>query len=295
MPTGADAQKTGSRIALKKYLTKKGTRIGAIVVVAALLVALITSALGGRSPLISNLSGSFRKPVQKAAQSLADWLGDIYGYMFLYDSIQEENESLKSQLAEAEEKARSVEALEKENERLNELLGFTQNHSDYETQSARVIARSSSNWSSTLTISQGKKNGISVGDPVITENGYLVGQVTELGSNWATVSTVTDAAISIGAVASESGSTGMIQGDYTLMQKGLTQITYLPNDSQIFEGDTVVTSGVGGQFPYGLVIGTVSSVKSEAGGQVELGIVKPSCDLGKLVQVFVITKFNVVG
>ena len=131
---------------MKKYLTKKGTRIGAIVVVAALLVALITSALGGRSPLISNLSGSFRKPVQKAAQSLADWLGDIYGYMFLYDSIQEENESLKSQLAEAEEKARSVEALEKENERLNELLGFTQNHSDYETQSARVIARSSSNW-----------------------------------------------------------------------------------------------------------------------------------------------------
>ena len=104
-----------------------------------------------------------------------------------------------------------------------------------------------------------------------------------------------DAAASIGAVASESGSTGMIRGDYNLMQKGLTQITYLPNDSQIFEGDTVVTSGVGGQFPYGLVIGTVASVQSQAGGQVELGIVRPSCNIGRLVQVFVITKFNVVG
>ena len=130
---------------------------------------------------------------------------------------------------------------------------------------------------------------------MITETGYLVGQVTEVGSSWATVSTVIDAAASIGAVASESGSTGMIRGDYNLMQKGLTQITYLPNDSQIFEGDTVVTSGVGGQFPYGLVIGTVASVQSQAGGQVELGIVKPSCNTGRLVQVFVITKFNVVG
>ena len=227
---------------MKKYLTNKGIRIGAIIVAAALVVALITSLFGGRSPLVKNLSGSARKPVQKAAQSLADWLGDIYGYMFEFDSIQEENEALKSQLAEAEEKVRRTEDLEKENERLNDLLGFVQSHSDYKTQSARVIAQSSSNWSSTLTISQGKKNGIEVGDPVITETGYLVGQVTEVGSSWATVSTVIDAAASIGAVASESGSTGMIRGDYNLMQKGLTQITYLPNDSQIFEGDTVVTS-----------------------------------------------------
>lgn len=280
---------------MKKYLTNKGIRIGAIIVAAALVVALITSLFGGRSPLFRNMSGSARKPVQKAAQSLADWLGDIYGYMFEFDSIQEENEALKSQLAEAEEKVRRTEDLEKENQRLNDLLGFVQSHSDYKTQSARVIAQSSSNWSSTLTISQGKKNGIEVGDPVITETGYLVGQVTEVGSSWATVSTVIDAAASIGAVASESGSTGMIRGDYNLMQKGLTQITYLPNDSQIFEGDTVVTSGVGGQLPYGLVIGTVASVQSQAGGQVELGIVRPSCNIGRLVQVFVITKFNVVG
>ena len=120
---------------MKKYLTNKGIRIGAIIVAAALVVALITSLFGGRSPLVKNLSGSARKPVQKAAQSLAEWLGDIYGYMFEFDSIQEENEALKSQLAEAEEKVRRTEDLEKENERLNDLLGFVQSHSDYKTQS----------------------------------------------------------------------------------------------------------------------------------------------------------------
>ena len=59
---------------MKKYLTNKGIRIGAIIVAAALVVALITSLFGGRSPLVKNLSGSARKPVQKAAQALADWL-----------------------------------------------------------------------------------------------------------------------------------------------------------------------------------------------------------------------------
>ena len=72
------------------------------------------------------------------------------------------------------------------------------------------------------------------------------------------------------------------------------KLTYLPTDSQIFTGDTVLTSGVGGSYPEGLVIGTISSVQTEAGGQVEYGLVTPSCDLNTLVQVFVVKSYDVV-
>ena len=163
-----------------------------------------------------------------------------------------------------------------------------------ELESAKVVARTASNWSSTFTISKGENDGVALGDPVITEFGALTGTVTELGGDWAVVSTVIDASTSIGSIASESGATGMIIGDAADMQKGLTKLTYLPSDSQIFAGDTVLTSGVGGSYPEGLVIGTISSVQTEAGGQVEYGLVKPYCDLNALVQVFVVKSYDVV-
>ena len=68
----------------------------------------------------------------------------------------------------------------------------------------------------------------------------------------------------------------------------------LADGAQVFSGDTVMTSGSGGAFPQGLVVGTISSVKTEAGGQIEYGEVKPGCDLNALVQVFVVKDFEVV-
>lgn len=279
---------------MKKYLGKKGIRIGAIVLAVVLLIALGAHALGGRAGFFQNMSGALKRPVQNVVGSVADWLQGIYGYMYKYDDLKAENESLRSQLAKAQEQAREAQEATEENDRLRNLLGFKEKHTDYDLESAKIIARSASNWSSTFTISKGSADGVKLGDPVITDTGILTGQVTELGDNWSTVSTVIDASDKIGAIASQSGSTGMIIGDYKLMQQGSTKLTYLPSDSQIFKGDTVLTSGTGGAFPEGLVIGTISSVQTEAGGQIEYGIVQPGCSLGALVQVFVIKSFDVV-
>jgi len=280
---------------LKKYLSKKGIKIGAIVLAVVLIIALSARALDGRAGFLQNLSGSLKKPVQGAVGAVADWLEGVYGYMYKYDDLQAENESLKSQLAEAQAEARDEKSAAEENERLRNLLDFKEKHTDYELESAKIVARSASNWSSAYTIGKGSADGIKVGAPVITDTGVLTGTVKEVGTNWATVSTVIDAGTKIGATTSQSGSTGMIMGDYDLMKKGYAKLTYLPSDSQIFQGDTVLTSGVGGAFPEGLVVGTVDSVQTEAGGQVEYGLIKPSSDLNALVQVFVIKSYDVVN
>ena len=86
----------------------------------------------------------------------------------------------------------------------------------------------------------------------------------------------------------------MVVGEYAMMKNKTAKLTFLADGAQIFEGDEVLTSGSGGAFPAGLVIGTISNVQTEAGGQIEYGIVVPQCELDTLVQVFIIKDFTVV-
>ena len=178
--------------------------------------------------------------------------------------------------------------------RLRELLNLREKHSDFVLESSKVVLWSSSNWSSSFTISKGARSGIEYGDPVITEYGALVGQVTELGDSWATVSTLIDVDMSVGGTVVLSGSSGMVVGEYSLMKQKKAKLTFLADGAQIFVGDEVLPSGSGGAFPAGLVIGTVTNVQTEAGGQIEYGIVEPQANLDSLVQVFIVKDFEVV-
>lgn len=279
---------------MKDFLKKKGIVLGIIVLAVVLIVTFSTRALNGRAGVLTDTLGVLRAPVQKAAVSVTDWLEGIYGYLYEYDQLQAENDSLRKQLADAQEQARAgADALE-ENERLRELLNFAQQHSELTMVSSKIVSWNSSNWSSTFTLSKGEKDGIGLGDGVITEYGALVGQVTELGSTWATVSTVIDVDTNVGVLVGDDGAAAMLVGNFALMQKGTVKLTYLAEGAQMFLGDAVLTSGMGGAFPQGLDIGTLTSIQEEAGGQSEYGIVTPSCDFSTLVQVFVITDFDVV-
>ena len=292
---GTTAERTGSRAALnwKTYLKKKGARVGAIVVAVVLVLALIAGALGGKAGFLTNLDGIVRAPLQKAATVTAQWLESIYGYIYKYDQLQAENEQLRTQLAEAQAQAREGQEAIAENERYRDLLGFTQRHTDFELEPANVVSYGASNWSSTLTLSKGSDSGIEVGDCVMNESGALVGQVIETGSTWATVRTVIDVDMSVGGYVSGSGATAMVLGDFTLMQQGCARFGYLAEGMSIFTGDTVLTSGKGGAA--GLVVGTITDVRTEAGGQQTYGVITPACDLGELLQVFVIKDFDVVS
>ena len=185
-------------------------------------------------------------------------------------------------------------AASEENTRLRELLNLQEKHTDYEMESCKVVLWSSSNWSSSFTISKGRSSGIELNDPVVTEYGVVVGQVTELGETWATVSTVMDVDMSIGAYVGTSGASGMSVGEFALMKKKEAKLTFIAEGAQIFVGDEVLTSGSGGAFPAGLLIGTITNLQTEAGGQIEYGIIKPECSFDTLVQVFVIKSFEVV-
>lgn len=279
---------------MKEYLRKNGIKVGVILLAVVLLVGVGAAARDGQIGFLQNAAGVIKAPMQKVLSSAVNWFNSIYGYLYDYDSLMAENESLRSQLADAQKSARDGIAASEENVRLRRLLELREQHTDYEMESAKVVLWSSSNWSSSFTISKGEDSGIELGDPVITEYGAVVGQITELGETWATVSTLIDVDMSVGAFVGAAGNSGMVVGEYGYMKDKLAKLTYLADGAQIYVGDDVLTSGSGGAFPAGLVIGTLTNVQTEAGGQIEYGIVKPQCELDSLVQVFIIKSYKVV-
>lgn len=279
---------------MKEYLRKNGIKVGVIVFAAALLIGLGSAARDGKISFVHNVTGIVKAPVQKVLSSAVNWLDSMYGYLYEYNSLVAENESLRSQLADAQESARNGIEASEENARLRKLLELREQHTDYEMESSKVVLWSASNWASAFTISKGASSGIELGDPVVTEYGAVVGQITELGETWATVSTLIDVDMSVGAFIGATGSSGMVVGEYSLMQDKRAKLTFLADGAQIFVGDEILTSGSGGAFPAGLVIGKITNVQTEAGGQIEYGIVEPQCDLDSLVQVFIIKSYTVV-
>ncbi len=267
------------------------------ILIVALLVALLFGAakyaLAGRAGLLSNAVAAVRAPLARSAVAVTEWLESIFGYIYKYDQLAEQNEALQKSLAEAEEKARLGEEALEENARLRELLGFAEKRTDFVFESAKIISWDPSNWTSRFTIGKGSSSGIELGDCVVTEYEALVGQVVELGDNWAVVRTLVDVDFGAGALVGASGEAAMVIGDYMLMQESCLRLAYLTDSSGIFLGDAVLTSGEGGYFPQGLIIGEVTALRSDDGGQSVYGVVQPALDVGHLTQVFVIKDYEI--
>ena len=233
-----------------------------------------------------------REPINKAATAAGSLLDGLYGYIFEYEQLQAELEATQMQLAVAPEEVRAGQEAVEENRRYEQLLGFAEDHSDYVMEQARITSWNASNFEHSFMISKGSSSGIEVGDAVIDETGALVGQVTEVATSSATVSTVIDVNTRIGALVGTNGSAAMLVGDYALMRQGQVSVTWLTEGAQLFLDDEILTSGSGDQIPSGLVIGTVTSIQTEAAGQTEYGIITPSANLDSLVQVFIIKDFG---
>lgn len=278
----------------KNYCKKYGIRLAAVVLIVSVVFGAATSHSSGSASAAENAVMSLALPARSASTGLIGWLENIYGYMFRYDKLEAENEELKQRVTELENKLREAKEAEAENENYRQLLELRDKYSDFVFESAKIIDRGLSNWNLTLTVGKGTESGIEVGDCVVDASYNVVGQVSEVGDGWATIRSVIDTDIKIGALVGDTGSAAMVIGDYALMKQGFAKLTYLTAGAQVFEGDTLLTSGKGGSFPRGLVIGTVTEVYTDVGGQVENASIAPAADPDSLTQIFIVKDFTVV-
>ena len=267
-----------------------GLLVAAAVLLAALLA--ILSAITGANP-ITNALQVITRPVGSLTSGISNWFQGQHDRLTGYDQLLEEHEQLKEQLAELEEQVREGQDALRENERLQSLLGVAQEHPDWTYASATVIQRSTTNWANQITISVGSGQEVEAGDCVIDQYGNLVGIVKEVGTNWALVDTLLDPGMELGVRVARTDDSAMAQGDFALMGEGKLRMTYIPQDAQLISGDQVTTSGLGGKYPGGLLVGQVESIQTEADGISRSALLSPSADVEHIRYVYVITNFEV--
>lgn len=267
-------------------------RIRAVLIIALLVAALLAVASSLTDKNIPNmLLQAVLTPLRSGANTVAGQAQQLYDYIFQFESIQEENQVLKEQVAQMQDDARAASSLIRENERLRQLLELKQAHEDYELVDGYIIARSSLDWVNTLTINRGAAVGIQVGMCAITEHGEVVGLVSEVGPNYAVIKTVLDSSLQISATISSTGYSGMVTGGYATGLSDMLRMEYLPTAAQIRNGDEVVTAG-STVYPRNLILGHVVDAGLEENAIEKYAILQPAVDIDTLEQIFILTSYK---
>ena len=266
---------------MKRFFQKNGIMMLAAVVVVAVGLC-IASAVSNQTGFLQNAAGVVTYPFRAAGSAVAGWFQNIGQRFETVESLRQEIEELRKENAQLKEDARQAKTDSEENQRLRDLNGLRQQRRDFTFEAARVIERSTSNWSRTI------------GDCVVDQYGYLVGVVTEAGANWCTVTTILDTDSQLGALVFRTGEVTVAMGDLALMGQGKLKLSYLEGESSLINGDMIVTSGLGGYYPSGLVIGSVEEIKTDDNGLTRYATIIPKTDITQLVEVFVITDFTIV-
>lgn len=275
---------------MKRFFRENGLLLVLIAVLLAAVLA-VGSAILGANPL-TNFMEIVSTPFRTISSTVAEWAQEQYDRAFQYDALEQTNEELRRRIAELEELEREYQDAIREKERMEDLLGLAEERPEFTYEDAQVTRRTSSNWESNLTISKGSGDGVALNDCVIDQYGNLVGVVTEVGSNWALVSTVLDPDVELGGRVARTDDEAILEGDFALMLEGLLKLSYLPEDTQLVSGDQVITSGLGEVFPEGLVVGNVTGLFTEADGISRYAQVEPAADLDSVRYVYVITDFG---
>lgn len=268
------------------------SKIVIILIIAVILALLLTisGSIMNRNPLDLAVQGVLT-PFRAAATALTTTAEKYYGYMFRYEALAAENEVLKKQIAEMEDTARQAESVSRENQRLRKGMNLLETHEDYKLVDAYIIGWNSSDWQNTLTINRGTNSGIQKNMCAVTENGEVVGLVTDVGINYAEVTTILDSTLEISGTIASSGYNGMVRGGYIDGHQTLLQMNYLPSAAIIRNKEQVVTSG-STVYPRGLIMGNVVDAGFEETGIAKYALLDPAAEINSLEQVFIITEYT---
>ncbi|MEG0804696.1 MAG: rod shape-determining protein MreC [Pygmaiobacter sp.] len=237
------------------------------------------------------LLGAAAVPFQKLAASISRASESFVNKYILIDKVAKENEELKQELIELREQMVDYDAIKAENEQLRKASGILEENPSYEVVNANVIGRDALEKYYSFTIDKGMRHGVEVKDCVISGEG-IVGRVIEVGPNYAKVSTILDPSVSVGAIVSRTRDNGLIGGNAKLAMDKKCAMTLLARDTLAAKGDKITTTGLGGIFPKGLLVGTVEEILPETSGTSMYAVIEPITNIESIKMVMVITDFD---
>lgn len=226
-------------------------------------------------------------PIQSGLMRFSENFGSGIKSVAALGGLNRENKELRDQVAELRGQLYRLEELSQENNRLRELLEYSNQYErNFSSTAARIIGRDPGNWFGIITLNKGERDGIVKNMPVVTRSG-LVGKVVSVSRNTAQVMLITDPRSGVGALVQETRVPGVVEG--TTSGGGTTRLIHVPKDTEIETGQVVITSGVGGSFPKGIPIGRMVNISDEPAGLFKTATVAPFAELQRLEEVLVIT------
>ena len=206
-----------------------------------------------------------------------------------------ENETLKTRVDELTEENTRLRSEQFELERLRSLYELDQEYMQYHKIGARIIAKDSSSWFSVFRIDKGSDDGIKE-DMNVIAGGGLVGIVTDVGANYATVRSIIDDSSRVSAMAQQSGDSCIVAGDLQLFKDSRLKLSYMEKDDDIKDGDMIVTSNISGKFLPGILVGYATDITVDYNDNLtKSGYLIPAARFDRLQEVLVITDLKDAG
>ena len=254
-----------------------------------LLVAILILILYQANSLqsIESVSLTVLSPVQYAFTYIGNQVREASQTVYDLAELRRRNQELQGLADKLMIENVRLKEIESENKTLMALLNFVETYPSYEYVASRVIGRDPGNLLGYILIDAGHSSGIRPGMAVVTERG-LVGQVIFVGDTASKVLLVTDSFSAINAVLQTSRATGIVKGK----AGGQFYLDEVPQGATIEVGDIVLTSGLGGNFPRGLVIGQVTEVERQDMNMFQQAALHPTVDFNKLEVVLVVNNFE---
>ena len=263
----------------------KSNAIGTIITIIILIIVVVVSNIKtNQKSFLENGITKIFIPVQNAFVFVKNKITNTQEQTSI-QKLSEENSKLKEENEKLKEAERELEVLKSENNTLKDYLNLKNKYGNYSTIPADVVERTYSNYDKIIVINEGSKSGINVNMPVISESG-LVGHVISVTDNTAKVQTIADTGSTVSATISTSEQSILAKG--TINTNETLKATSIPSDSTILQGDDVFTSGLGGIYPRGILIGTISEIVNTKNQTDRYAEIKTATNFDTLYTVLVI-------
>lgn len=248
-----------------------------------------TLASGVTSAPLKEAAGLIIVPFEKSIASIGQWMTGVQDSFREKEDLIQQNEELQTTVDTLTEQNNVLLQDQAELARLEQLYELDEEYTDYPKVAARIISKDPGNWYDTFMINRGSNDGIRVDNNVIAGKG-LVGIVTEVGSNWATVRSIIDDSSNVSAMTVSTDDICVVEGNLELIDEGKLRFSQLyDREDKVSVGERIVTSNISDKYVEGLFIGYVSEIELDTNNLTKTGTLVTPVDFQHLKDVFVIT------
>lgn len=237
---------------------------------------------------ISSSVSTVVSPLQKIVYNINSRVKETVDFFLNFSEVKLENEELKEKNTKLANELIEYESLKDEVERLREALNFTESKNNYNYVGVNIIGYSGNSLSDGYIIDKGSNDGIAKNMVVVSSKG-LVGKVTKVSSNFAIVQSILNENIAVAVMDQQTReATGVLQGLSDKKDNNMTVVYNLPINSDVKEGDIIITSGLGKIYPKEIPVGTVVSVEEDNVKVMKSAVVEPFVNFNELEELFVV-------